>query len=288
MARFRSAQIRSGIRPKKSLGQHFLNDREIISKIISCSGFQGFDQVLEIGPGKGALTLPLAQRVSHVIAVEKDECLANLLRNMLARAGVENVTLVTYDILDWDFSNMKLPASGKIQIIGNLPYNISTPFLEKLIDSRSYINRAVLMFQSEVAGRIISPPGVKAYGALTLLVRYHARSTLLLQVPKEAFYPRPKVNSMVLELDFERSYPSDVDEFIFKRVVKGAFAHRRKTIFNSLKSGFPDDQRRELLEGIKTCRIDPKRRAETLDMEEFLRLTAALTPLLLTKTGGPP
>jgi 16S rRNA (adenine1518-N6/adenine1519-N6)-dimethyltransferase len=269
---------RTGFQPKKTLGQHFLVDRRIIQGIISRAGFRPTDTVLEIGPGQGALTFPLARSVGHVVAVEKDSRLAGLLEEKLSRAGIENVTLVNRDILKWEFNEIPNHSSAKIQVIGNLPYNISSPFLEKLVENRSLVSRAVLMFQLEVARRLTASPGSKAYGALTLIVRYHAKSTAFFEVSAEAFFPRPKVKSMVLELDFEQPYPRravhDVD---LKRVVKGAFAHRRKTLLNSLKGFFPYWNREKILEAIKKCGIDPGTRAETLDMDEFLCLGTALS-----------
>jgi 16S rRNA (adenine1518-N6/adenine1519-N6)-dimethyltransferase len=188
------------------------------------------------------------------------------------------VTLVNRDILQWDFDEVGPQSSTRIQVIGNLPYNISSPFLEKLTENRHLVGRAILMFQLEVAKRLTASPGGKTYGALTVLVRYHAHSAFLFEVPKEAFYPRPKVDSMVLELDFERPYfRSTVREPDFREVVKGAFAHRRKTLLNSLNSSSPSWDREILLAAMKKCNIDPGRRAETLDMQEFLCLTNALT-----------
>jgi 16S rRNA (adenine1518-N6/adenine1519-N6)-dimethyltransferase len=133
------------------------------------------------------------------------------------------------------------------------------------------------MFQLEVAKRIAASPGTKAYGAMTLLVQYHAHPTVLLEVSREAFYPRPNVDSMVLELDFDRPHPrcSDHDEE-FRKVVKSAFSHRRKTLLNSLKSSSITWDREMLLEAMKKCGIDPRRRPETLDMDEFLCFTRAL------------
>lgn len=266
-----------GFRPKKSLGQHFLVDPEIIRKIIARAGFQVSDLVLEIGPGLGALTLPLAQSVGHVVAVEKDPYLMGLLDKKLSRAGITNVTLVNHDILTYDFHDTGICLPQKIQVIGNLPYNISSPFLEKLIENRSLIGRAVLMFQLEVARRLSASPGGKAYGAITLVLQYHACTAILVEAPKEAFYPAPKVDSMVLELDFERPYPRHaIDEADFKKLVKSAFAHRRKTLLNSLKGFSPSWDREALSGAMKKCGIDPERRAETLDMDEFLCLSSAL------------
>ena len=239
--------------------------------------------VLEIGPGLGALTLPLAQSVGHIVAVEKDTQLIVLLEKKLSQARIRNVTLINHDILTFDIRNMKGFSSNRLRIIGNLPYNISSPLLEKLTENRNLISRAVLMFQMEVAKRIIASPGRKTYGAMTLLVQYHAHPTVLLEVSKNAFRPKPKVDSMVLELDFERPYmKTTVPESDFKEVVKGAFAYRRKTILNSLARASSTWGRDELLDAMEKCEIDAGRRAESLDMSEFLRLTSFLT---LTREG---
>ncbi len=267
----------NGLRPKKSLGQHFLADHDIIQEIIALAGYRTSDMVLEIGPGKGALTIPLARSVGHVVAVEKDTRLINLLEKKLSDARINNVILVNKDILKLDFRDIPCPSSAKIHVMGNLPYNISSPFLEKLVLNRTFVKRAVLMFQLEVALRLTASPGRKIYGAMTLLNQYYARITPLLEVPKRAFYPVPKVDSMVIEMDFEQPYPKHTGcEDRLRKVVKGAFAHRRKTILNSLKGYNLSWSREILLEAMEKCGINPKRRAETLHMDEFLCLTANL------------
>jgi 16S rRNA (adenine1518-N6/adenine1519-N6)-dimethyltransferase len=264
-------------RPKKRLGQHFLTNPGIIGKIIRAAGFEASDVVLEIGPGRGALTIPLAPSVGHIVAVEKDVELVELLKEQLSRAKIDNVTIVNSDILKWDFNEASTLSPKRLHVIGNLPYNISSPFLEKLIHNRSLVSRAVLMFQLEVARRITAKPGSKSYGALTVWLRYHAHPTSFFKVSGRAFYPRPKVDSMVLELNFERPYPRraahDAD---FRRVVKGAFAHRRKTLFNSFKAAFPSWDREKVLTAVEKCGVDPASRAETLDMDDFLCLTDLL------------
>lgn len=269
---------RTRFRAKKSLGQHFLVETKIIHKMIACAGFNVSDRVLEIGPGQGALTIPLARSVEHVIAVEKDTHLLLSLQKRLNRAGISNVTLINHDILKWDFQEIKGLSSKRIPVIGNLPYNISSPVLEKLVKNRDLISRSVLMFQLEVAKRLTASPGSKAYGALTLLVRYYAQPRPLLEVSKDAFNPKPNVDSMVLELDFEKPYPGGTfSEDTFKKIVKDAFAHRRKTMVNSLRDVSPSWDREALLDAMKRCGIDPKKRAETLDMGAFLCLTDALS-----------
>jgi 16S rRNA (adenine1518-N6/adenine1519-N6)-dimethyltransferase len=277
-------RARQGFRPTKRLGQHFLTEPGIASQIVEKARFQGSDVVVEIGPGRGALTVPLAQRVRHVVAVEKDARLTASLEERLFREGISNVSLVNRDILKWDFHEISRLGAPKTQVIGNLPYNISSLVLEKLVDNRHLVNRCVLMFQSEVAERIAATPGRKAYGAMTVWVQYHARTTLLLEVSREAFYPRPKVDSRVVELDFGRPYPETTShENHFKSVVKGAFSHRRKTLVNSFRDASSLWNRRVLLEAMEKCRIDPRRRAETLRMDEFLCLASALP----SRSGGP-
>ncbi len=264
-------------RPKKRLGQHYLIRSDIIHDIVNRSGFGAEQIVLEIGPGKGALTIPLARNVSHIFAVEKDPYLVEALRRKISQAGISNITLIHEDILRFDLAGIVDEYHGKIQVIGNLPYNISSPCLEKLVANRSIIDRAILMFQSEFAQRLCATPGEKAYGAMTVLVNYNGRTAPLIQVPRNAFYPRPKVDSAVVEIDFEQPYvPRARHEGAFEKVVKGAFSHRRKTLVNSLKSFFPSLDQAELLQWLASCSINPRRRAETLHMDEFLCLADKL------------
>jgi 16S rRNA (adenine1518-N6/adenine1519-N6)-dimethyltransferase len=166
-----------------------------------------------------------------------------------------------------------------MEVIGNLPYNISSPILEKLIHHRASVRRAVLMFQAEFARRVSASPGSRTYGAMSVLIQYFARVSPLLEVPREAFSPIPKVDSLVLELNFKRPYPRRAqDELSFKRTVRGAFSHRRKTLLNSLRGALPHLSRGEILEALEKCSIDPGKRAETLSIEAFLDLDNALVP----------
>ncbi|MFP3910499.1 MAG: 16S rRNA (adenine(1518)-N(6)/adenine(1519)-N(6))-dimethyltransferase RsmA [Desulfobacteraceae bacterium] len=272
-----------GFRAKKGLGQHFLVDHGVVDAMLTLAGFGPQDTVLEVGPGQGVLTLPLARRVGAVIAVEKDAGLIRPLKDRLFRKSIFNVTLLHQDILSFDLE--QTPGTWeKLHIMGNLPYNISTPFMDKLIRSRDVLGRAVLMFQSEVAQRLTASPHTKAYGAMTVMVQYFTECTSLMAVPRWAFYPRPKVDSMVVGCDFQRPYPRRaLNERLFEQVVRSAFAYRRKMLINSLKGFHPEVDRKRLLTGMRRCGIDPQRRAETLDMEAFLCLTSALaidTPVI--------
>lgn len=240
------------------------------------AAFDARDTVLEVGPGQGALTLPLAHQVGEVIAVEKDAGLIRRLEAQLWRKGIPNVTLIHGDILTFDLEQAAR-ASQRLHVIGNLPYNISTPFLEKLMQSRACLARAVLMFQLEVAQRLTALPGTKAYGAMSVMVQYVARCTPLLTVPRSAFYPRPNVDSMVVACDFQLPYPDKaINDRLFERVVRAAFAYRRKMLLNALKGLHPGLDREALVFAMEKCSIDPGRRAETLDMDEFLCLTSAV------------
>jgi 16S rRNA (adenine1518-N6/adenine1519-N6)-dimethyltransferase len=232
---------------------------------------------MEIGPGMGALTFPLAESVRHVVAVEKDPRLAELLRGRLLQRSIKNVTLVNSDVLRFHFEEVARSFGGRIQVIGNLPFNISSPFLEKLINSRAIVIRAVLTFQAELGRRLIASPGNKQYGAMSVLAQYHARVSPLLEIPKKAFYPPPKVESMVVELDFTRPHPVRAEnEEIFRRVVRGAFSHRRKTLINSLRGAFPEWNRDDLFSALKSSGIEPGKRAEVLEINEFIRLSKFL------------
>jgi 16S rRNA (adenine1518-N6/adenine1519-N6)-dimethyltransferase len=270
---------RSGaFRPKKSLGQHFMRDPLVIERILDGANFHSDSTVLEIGSGMGALTFPLASRVRHVIAVEKDGALAGKLRAGLRREGVGNVTLIHEDVLKLDLARL---SGEKIEVIGNIPYNISSPLIEKLIRNRELVSRAILTLQHELAARLTASPGNKQYGALTVLIRYHAQLSPLLEVPRQAFFPKPKVSSTVVQFEFSRPYPRRVErEDFLRKVVRAAFAHRRKTLRNSLRGTFPSWDVESLLQAMERCAIDPGRRAETLGVDDFINLSEALAPFL--------
>lgn len=264
-------------RPRKRLGQHFLVDGRVIRRIFSRAALDPSSPVLEVGPGRGALTRHLGSHWHRVAAVEKDPLLVAFLQEKLQRAGLGHVVLVCEDILKWDFSAAAARWKERFQVVGNLPYNISGPFLQKLLCNRQYVTRAVLMFQSEVGRRLAAQPGVKAYGALTLLVQYHARVVPLLEVPREAFRPRPKVSSMVVSLDFQYPHPIRArSEDALRRLVKGAFAHRRKTLRNALRDAFPAGDAEAVARALTACGIGPGARAESLSLDDFLRLSDQL------------
>lgn len=280
MSGARAIKDKHSFRPNKRLGQHFLRDRSVICEIIERSGILEPDDVLEIGPGLGALTIPMASRVNHIIAVEKDSRLAETLGKRLFQEGIGNVTIINDDILKVDLEGITGIPGKRLKAIGNLPYNISSPFLEFLFKQKNLISTAVLMFQCEFAQRLLASPGGKEYGALTVLIRYDAEVSPLIRVSKDAFYPRPKVGSMVVRIDTERFHARRAgDDSFFRMVVKGAFSHRRKTILNSLGGTLLTYGNDKIREALDICAIDPVRRAETLDIDEFISLADTLKRL---------
>ncbi len=271
-----SVRFARGLKPNKRLGQHFLVDQGIIREIIEKAGVDRSDDILEIGPGLGAITIPLAKEVNSVTAVEKDSRMVNHLRQRLDEVNISNVNVIEGDILRVDFGAIT-EGKKRIKVMGNLPYNISSPFLERFIANKKFFSRAVLMLQYEFAERLSSGPGTKDYGAITVMTKYESTVTRLLRVEKEAFSPRPKVGSMVISVDLERPHPLRAkDNRVFELVVRGAFAQRRKTIKNSLRvinDRFSNDQ---IAWALDKCGIDPLRRAETVSLDEFISLSDTL------------
>jgi len=270
---------KSGIRPRKRLGQNFLEDPAVIEKIISHAGFDKNDVVVEIGSGLGALTIPILPYIYHLVAIEKDLLLITILKERLSLKEKEKITFISGDVLKLDFKEIYDTFNQKIRIIGNLPYNISSPFLEKLIINRDYIKNAILMFQYEFAQRLTGRPGNKEYGALSVISQYYATISPLIKIKRDAFYPKPRVDSMVLEMDFAKPYPLQAEnEVMFRKTVKAAFSCRRKTILNSLERGMGFASKEIITKALTECLIDPKRRAETLSIDEYIYLSSALMP----------
>ena len=268
------------MKPKKALGQHFLVDKNIINKIIGCAQLKEDDLVIEIGAGHGELTLPLSEKVSHVFAIEKDAGLCYKLRKSIKDKKIKNITVVKGDVLKLDLKELGDFSKNKPVIMGNIPYNISSLILKKLIENKELLSKAVLMFQLEYAKRLTALPGTKDYGALTLLISYHATVKELFQVSRNVFYPKPSVDSMLVEIRFDKSYPEE--EHLFRYVVNATLSHRRKKILNSLfnymkDTGISKDQLKKLL---SEANIAPNLRAEVLGINDFLRLSAKLKEYL--------
>ena len=263
--------------PKKQLGQNFLNDPSTAQMIIQRSDLMPQDVVLEIGAGLGALTVPISRSARKVYAVEKDGRLADVLTGILAASDCSNVTLIIKNILDVDIDQLARDENSPLVVFGNLPYNISSQVLIQLIKARTAVRHCVLMFQKELARRIMSPPGTRDYGRLSVLLQYCAEIKHIADVKAALFYPRPKVDSEVIAINFKDApeFAAD-DEVYFSRVVKAAFSKRRKTLKNAL-AGSDLALEGETAEYIlKSVTIEPFRRAETLSVEEFVKLSNAL------------
>jgi len=264
----RDIKDKYGFKLSKSLGQNFLTDKNIIDKIIDATEITEEDLVIEIGPGIGVLTSEAAQLAKKVAAVEIDRNLIPILQETLAEYN--NVEIINQDVLKTDLNGIIREAGcRKTRIIGNLPYYITTPIIMGLLEGRVQADSITIMMQKEVADRIKSGPGTKNYGALSAAVQYYCTVDTIAVVPKEVFFPVPKVDSAVLRLNIRKDKPVELyDEKLFFRCIKAGFGQRRKTLANSLSQlgDFTKDQIRQCLEA---SGIDEKRRAETLSLEEF-------------------
>ncbi|MDP3284162.1 MAG: 16S rRNA (adenine(1518)-N(6)/adenine(1519)-N(6))-dimethyltransferase RsmA [Desulfobacterales bacterium] len=263
--------------PKKQFGQNFLSDPKTAEMIVSRSFISKEDILLEIGAGLGALTVPLALASEKVYAVEKDANLLPLLKNELNAKNIDNVIIVNENILETDIESIAAKHGRKIVVIGNLPYNISSQVLVKLINQRSCISRAVLMFQKELSERICAKPGCKDYGRISVMLRYCADIGKIADVKASLFFPKPKIDSQIIEIRFKESpdFPADDEKFFF-RVIKAAFGKRRKTLKNSLSGSELEIDAKTAVSALNSAGIDPARRAETLTVEEFVRLSNAI------------
>lgn len=270
---------KKGLRLHKGLGQNFLVDRNVAEKIVEAAGVEPHDLVVEIGPGLGALTLPVARRAAKVVAVEIDTGLAGALRELVG--DLPNVDVVVGDALEMDFDRLAAEKSGgvfgsggkKYKLLANLPYYITTPLLLRLLTGGFNISVLVVMVQLEVAQRLAAEPGGKDYSSLSVAVQYYTEPAFLFRVPSHLFYPAPAVDSAVMRL-VVRALPPVLagDEKKFFQVVRAAFAFRRKTILNSLLASGLGGNKRFWQQVLEEAGIDPVRRGETLSLEEFARL----------------
>jgi 16S rRNA (adenine1518-N6/adenine1519-N6)-dimethyltransferase len=266
--------------PKKQLGQHFLSDPSTAEMIIRRAEILSEDIILEIGSGLGAITIPAARASKKVYAVDNDKQLIRLLNTELLVHQLSNVVLIEKDILKLNiselFENEFEDERQKFIVMGNLPYNISSQILILLIKSRIAVKKAVLMIQKELAERMLAQPCSKDYGRLTVMLRYCSDIKLLANVKSSLFFPRPQVDSQVIEIKFkDAKYPVKDEAFFFK-VIKAAFGQRRKTLKNAL-SGSEFHMDSKIADKLsENTEIDFIRRAETLSTEEFVILSNAL------------
>ncbi len=265
-------------RAKKRLGQNFLVDESYARRIVGALGPRAGETVLEIGPGRGALTGLLLESGARVVAVELDRELAPLLRERFG--GRAEFKLVEADALALDFCAALEPA-GEARVVANLPYNISTAILQRLFEQRRCVPEMILMLQREVVERITAPPGSAERGYLTVLVEAFCQSEALFDVPPGAFRPVPKVWSTVARLRARDADAEGFDEKLFLRLAGAGFAQKRKTILNNLRSA-PEDLRALFEEAggaaalLEAAGVDPGRRAEALTLAEWVALTKAL------------
>ncbi len=257
----------------KSLGQNFITDKSVIERIVEGSDVGEDDLVIEIGPGIGVLTAEAAESAARVVAIEIDKKLIPILAETLAE--YDNIRVVNQDILKTDINELIREEreagnfTGGVKIMGNLPYYITTPIIMGILENGVDADSITIMMQKEVADRIKASPGGKIYGAISVAVQYYCEVEQVASVPKEVFVPRPKVDSAVLKLSIRKERPVDlIDEKSFFACIKAGFGQRRKTLLNSLTgvNGLPKEDIKEILEA---AGVDPARRAETLDINEF-------------------
>ena len=236
---------------------------------------------MEIGAGLGALTIPLAKIAGCVYAVETDPQLAQLLKTELLVHKLTNVEIIEKNILHVDIHSLAKKLDHRLIVMGNLPYNISSQVLIQLIEVRVHVNRAILMFQKELARRITASPGNKDYGRLTAMLSYCAEIKSIATIAPSLFYPAPKIDSEVVEVNFNisRIYPPH-DEAMLFQVIKAAFGNRRKTLKNALSASGLHIDPQIARQALSAASIDPRRRAETLDISEFVALQISLARML--------
>ncbi len=246
---------------KKKLGQNFLTDRNIIKKIVQSADIQPDDRIVEIGPGFGALTSAIAEVTPRFTAIEKDRKLAAFIRE-----EYPSVNLIESDILDVDFD--RLTQDGRVKVMGNIPYSITTPILFKLLENRHHIISETLMMQHEVALRLTAGPGTKEYGILAVQLQTFCKVEYLFKVGRKVFKPRPEVDSAVVRIVPQKTALDD-NEADFRRFVRVAFQQRRKTLQNNLKQHYDVSD---------VLHADLQRRAESFDIREFETLFQQIKP----------
>jgi len=280
--RTRAILEKYGFSFKKSLGQNFLIDTNILRKIVDFANLTEESAAIEIGPGIGALTEQLARRSKKVVAFEIDQRLLPILQETLA--PYPNTTIIHNDVLKADVKltiEKELTDVKDIMVVANLPYYVTTPIIMKLLEEQLPIRGIVCMLQKEVADRISAMPGTKDYGSLSIAIQYYTEAETVMIVPKTVFVPQPNVDSAVIRLT-KRKEPAVAvkDESFFFHVIKSSFAQRRKTLLNNLTNQLPNGKQKkeEILSALEEAEIEPSRRGETLSIEEFARLSDCLLP----------
>lgn len=273
--RINQRQERPG-RPKKHLGQHFLQDPEIISKIIETADIHKEDVIVEIGPGRGALTYRMAEIASEVIAIEID---SSIIGNLKERAvKYPNLTIVEADALQFPYHQI----GTRFKVVANLPYYMSTPILFRLIELSDMLSSMTIMLQKEVAERVVASPGSKAYGILSIAVQFYALPEIAFNVSRKMFYPEPKVDSSVLKIVPREKVAVNVrNEGLFWGLIKSAFYYRRKTLLNSL--ALSGHSKEIITNVLAAAGIDKNRRPEDVGMEEWGKITDTLMEFMMSE-----
>ena len=265
------------IKAQKKYGQNFLTDDGVLDEIVEAAGVCDRDHIVEIGPGLGALTKRLAEKASHVTAIEIDTQMIPVLDEVLE--GFDNTRVICADVLKTDMKEIAETYPGEdVKVVANLPYYITTPIVTSLLESGIHYISITVMVQTEVAERMQTGPGSKDYGALSLAVQYYSKPEIMIDVPPECFYPMPGVGSSVIKLDLYEEPPVKVSnpEFMF-RIIKASFMQRRKTLQNALQNN-PDTKisRDKTVEALEKLGLDPLIRGEALTLEQFAGLSDLL------------
>ncbi|MDP3791801.1 MAG: 16S rRNA (adenine(1518)-N(6)/adenine(1519)-N(6))-dimethyltransferase RsmA [Candidatus Omnitrophota bacterium] len=262
--------------PLKRLGENYLIDANVKDKIVAQAGVGKDDIVLEIGPGFGALTIDLAATGARVFAVEKDKKAYSIFSDMV-RDEFPNIKLFNEDILDFDIKQKIAPAKH-MKVIGNLPYYVTTPIIEYLIENRMFMESALIVVQKEVANRFIASAGTQGYGSISCFVQYYMKVSYIHTIKSSAFYPEPEVDSSLVRFDIlDEPSVKVADEGLLFKIIRGAFNQRRKTIMNSLsREAVLDISKEDLAKILDKVGIDPLSRPEDLSLSAFANLTNAI------------
>ena len=272
-----------GLAPSKKRGQNFLKHRSTALRIVAKAEFTKEDHIMEVGVGLGALTLCLAEQVAQVTGIEIDRGIVAYLQQ--TDKLPDNVTLLHEDVLKSDFKSLHQKIGKPLKIISNLPYSISNPFIFKLIDNRTLIERVVILLQKEIAQRLNAAPNTKEYGIPSVLLQSCAELRQLMQVGAAEFHPRPKVDSLLIEIRFDSGKISDDQFKALRDTVRAAFSARRKTLSNNLTASLPNDlcgttdksrKREFVLASLQAAGLKPDIRAENITVEQFRLLARHL------------
>ncbi len=272
----RSILDRHGLHPKRSLGQNFVVEPNTVRRIVELAGVGPGDQVVEVGPGVGSLTLGLLEAGAVVTAVEIDDALVGALEEVVSRSPYADLRIVGDDALTVDWDRLLGDRAGSWHLVANLPYNISVPLVCDLLDDVEAIGRMLVMVQREVAARLVARPGDAAYGLPSVKVSYHAEARTVGRVPPSVFLPRPRVESALVEIVRRPTPLVDVDPQVLFGVVRAGFGQRRKMLRRSLRNLIDE-------EGLIVAGVDPTARAEDLGLDDW----AAVATQHLAEGGGP-